>query len=62
MFVKCLFSTKGNLISETIYSPASQLDVVSSERGGLKKFWNDHAARYKQAIRHMWGSRASSST
>lgn len=56
MFIKCLFSTGGNLISETIYSPASQLDVVAGERGGLQGFWNDHVARYKQAIRHMWGS------
>lgn len=57
MFIKCLFSTGGNLISETIYSPASQLDVVAGVRGGLMGFWNDHVARYKQAIRHMWGSR-----
>lgn len=56
MYIKCLFSTGGNLISETIYSPASQLDVVAGERGGLRGFWNDHVARYKQAIRHMWGS------
>lgn len=56
MYIKCLFSTGGNLITETIYSPASQLDVVAGERGGLKGFWNDHVARYKQAIRHMWGS------
>lgn len=56
MYIKCLFSTGGNLISETIYSPASQLDVVAAERGGLRGFWNDHVARYKQAIRHMWGS------
>jgi hypothetical protein len=56
MYIKCLFSTGGNLITETIYSPASQLDVVAGERGGIKGFWNDHVARYKQAIRHMWGS------
>lgn len=56
MYIKCLFSTGGNLISETIYSPASQLDVVAAERGGLRGLWNDHVARYKQAIRHMWGS------
>lgn len=56
MFIKCLFSTGGNLISETIYSPASQLDVVAGERGGMRGYWNDHTARYKQAIRHMWGS------
>ena len=56
MYIKCLFSTGGNLITETIYSPASQLDVVAGERGGMKGFWNDHVARYKQAIRHMWGS------
>lgn len=56
MYIKCLFSTGGNLISETIYSPASQLDVVAGQRGGIRGFYNDHIARYKQAIRHMWGS------
>ena len=30
--------------------------MVAGERGGIRGFWNDHVARYKQAIRHMWGS------
>ncbi|RXK36761.1 hypothetical protein M231_05996 [Tremella mesenterica] len=56
MFIKCLFSTAGNLISETIYSPASHLDVISSEPHGLKGYWNNHVARYTQSMRHMFGS------
>ena len=57
MYIKCLYSTGGNLISETIYSPASQLDVVGTMRGGIRGYCRDHIARYKQALRHMWGSR-----
>lgn len=56
MFIKCAISTRGNLISETIYSPASQMDVMGATRGGLKGIFGDYQARYKQAIRHLWGS------
>lgn len=56
MFLKCAISTRGNLISETIYSPASQMDVMGPVRGGLQGLLGDYKARYKQAVRHLWGS------
>jgi hypothetical protein len=56
MFIKTLFCTGGNLISETVYSPASQLDVCSEDNRGYKGYFNDSKARYKQALRHLWGS------
>ncbi|ORX39820.1 hypothetical protein BD324DRAFT_607033 [Kockovaella imperatae] len=56
MYIKCLFATGGRLLPETIYSPASQLDVVSSHVVGWRGYWNAHVARYQQALRHMWGS------
>ena len=62
MFIKCLFATRGDLISQTVYSPASQLDVVSAQSKGVRGYWNDHVARYRQAVRHMWGSRESIDT
>lgn len=51
MFLKCLISTKGNLQAETIYSPASQMDVVGNVKGGVAGFLSDYKARYKQAVR-----------
>ena len=56
MFIKCLFATAGNLLAETIYSPASQLNVVASSTTGWLGYWESHLARYNQALRHMWGS------
>ena len=70
MFVKCFLSTGGNLHVETIYSPASQLNVVGSrhEEGGVVGWLSDMRARYAQGMRHvtqiifmsliykMWGS------
>lgn len=57
MFIKTLFCTNGNLISETVYSPASQLDVCSEDSTGYAGYLNDSKARYNQALRHLWGSR-----
>lgn len=61
MFIKTQFCTSFNLISETIYSPASQLDVFGEPHNGsvVSRFFSlsDHVARYKQAVRHLWGSR-----
>ncbi len=51
MFLKCAISTKGHIVSETIYSPASQLDVMGNVRGGVWGFVGDYVARYKQALR-----------
>ncbi|KAM0345287.1 hypothetical protein ACHAPU_006686 [Fusarium lateritium] len=51
MYIKCFFALNGNLTSRVIYSPVSQSNVTGG--GGL---WRDARARYKQALRHMWGA------
>ncbi|KAJ4130899.1 hypothetical protein NW768_006438 [Fusarium equiseti] len=51
MYIKCFFALNGNLTSRVIYSPISQSNVTGG--GGLLK---DAHARYKQALRHMWGA------
>ncbi|KAG5754456.1 hypothetical protein H9Q70_002907 [Fusarium xylarioides] len=51
MYIKCFFALNGNLTSRVIYSPVSQGNVTGG--GGLLK---DTRARYKQALRHMWGA------
>ncbi|KAF4423146.1 hypothetical protein F53441_14274, partial [Fusarium austroafricanum] len=51
MYIKCFFALNGNLTSRVIYSPVSQSNVTGG--GGL---WKDTCARYKQALRHMWGA------
>ncbi|KAH7257149.1 glycosyl transferase family group 2-domain-containing protein, partial [Fusarium tricinctum] len=51
MYIKCFFVLNGNLTSRVIYSPVSQSNVTGG--GGL---WKDARARYKQALRHMWGA------
>lgn len=58
MFVKSFLSTGGNLHVETIYSPASQLNVVGDKhsQGGFAGWLSDMRARYAQGMRHMWGS------
>lgn len=60
MFCKALFDTKGHLHVETIYSPASQCNVVgsvdASKDGRFAAFWSCCHARWAQAVRHMWGS------
>lgn len=55
MFVKCFLSTGGNLQVETIYSPASQLNVVGSrhDEGGIVAWVSDMCARYSQGMRHV---------
>lgn len=57
MYIKCFFALNGNLTSRIINSPVSQSNVT----GGLSvKGWRgayaDINARYKQALRHMWGA------
>ncbi|KAJ9125702.1 hypothetical protein QFC24_002486 [Naganishia onofrii] len=32
------------------------MDVMGNVRGGIRGFFGDHQARYKQAVRHLWGS------
>lgn len=57
MYLKCFFALNGNLTVRTVLSPVSQTNVSG---GGSKKGYSglvmDMRARYKQALRHMWGA------
>ncbi|KAL4904428.1 hypothetical protein BDW74DRAFT_168449 [Aspergillus multicolor] len=57
MMLKCYFSTHGNLVSRVIHAPASQCNVSSHiTRPGLSRNLHTCAARYRQALRYMWGA------
>ncbi|KDN41059.1 hypothetical protein K437DRAFT_180340 [Tilletiaria anomala UBC 951] len=56
-YVKAMFETKGHVNSITIYSPASQCHVVGAPaHSAFANYVSDMAARWSQAVRHMWGS------
>jgi len=57
MYLKCFFALNGNLTVRTILSPVSQSNVTAGGHGkGINGLIADVKARYKQAIRHMWGA------
>ncbi|KAI0482344.1 glycosyl transferase family group 2-domain-containing protein [Xylariaceae sp. FL0804] len=56
MYLKCFFALNGNLTVRTIHSPVSQSNVKGDGGEGVFRVYNDMNARYKQALRHMWGS------
>jgi hypothetical protein len=56
MYLKCFFALNGNLTGRTILSPVSQTNVKGDGGKGVRGVYNDVNARYKQAIRHMWGA------
>lgn len=55
MYLKCFFATSGNLHVQIVYAAASQCNVSSDVRG-ITGYIDGLGARYKQALRHMWGS------
>jgi len=55
MYLKCYFGVGGRLTSRVIYSPASQSNVAS-DGAGYRGWIKSIQARYRQAMRHMWGS------
>ena len=55
MYLKCFFKLNGNLTTRSIYSPASHSNVHTSGKG-IRGFFQDILARYRQAMRHMWGA------
>lgn len=55
MYLKAFFALSGNLHVEVVYAAASQCDV-STDDVGIKGTLTGMEARYKQALRHMWGS------
>ncbi|KAL4819835.1 glycosyl transferase family group 2-domain-containing protein [Aspergillus spinulosporus] len=57
MMLKCYFETNGDLVSQVVHAPASQCNVSSEvTRPGLRRELDTCAARYRQALRHMWGA------
>lgn len=56
MFIKCFFAVNGHLTCRTVLSPVSQTNVSGGGNGGFRGALMDMKARYKQAIRHMWGA------
>lgn len=56
MYIKCFFALNGNLTCRTVLSPVSQSNVTGGGRGGIRGVMIDMQARYKQALRHMWGA------
>lgn len=56
MYIKCFFALNGNLTCRHVLSPVSSSNVCGTGAGGLRGTASDMKARYKQAIRHMWGS------
>lgn len=56
MYLKCFFALNGHLTCRTILSPVSQTDVKGDGSTGVHGLYSDMNARYKQALRHMWGA------
>jgi hypothetical protein len=56
MLLKCYFETAGNLISRVVHIPASQCNVSSDAGRGWRRTIDTCIARYRQALRHMWGA------
>jgi hypothetical protein len=55
MYLKCFFALSGNLDVKVVYAAASQCNVSSDDKGFMG-YYSGLDARYKQALRHMWGS------
>lgn len=56
MLLKCYFETAGNVISRVIHVPASQCNVSADGSRGWRRTVDTLFARYRQALRHMWGA------
>ena len=55
MYLKCFFALSGNINVQIVYAAASQCNV-SSDVQGFAGYIDGLNARYRQALRHMWGS------
>lgn len=56
MMLKCYFETAGNVVCQVVYIPASQCNVSSDGSRGWRRTMDTLIARYRQALRHMWGA------
>ncbi|KAE8349682.1 glycosyl transferase family group 2-domain-containing protein [Aspergillus coremiiformis] len=56
MMLKCYFETAGKVVTRVIHIPASQCNVASDTGRGWRRSLDTCFARYRQALRHMWGA------
>lgn len=56
MYIKCFFALSGNLTVRIVYAAASQCNVTGGDDRGAYGYLTGLQARYKQALRHMWGA------
>lgn len=56
MLLKCYFETAGNVVTQVVHVPASQCNVSVATGVGWRRSMNICYARYRQALRHMWGT------
>lgn len=56
MYLKCFFALNGCLTTRMVLSPVSQTNITASGGEGLVAQFYGVNARYRQALRHMWGS------
>lgn len=56
MYIKCFFHCKGDLQAIPLRSAASQCNIHGGGNTPFERFVYGLNARYRQAIRHMWGS------
>lgn len=56
MLLKCYFETAGDVITHVIASPASQCNIESPGDENWGPYSSTLFARYRQALRHMWGA------
>jgi hypothetical protein len=55
MLLKCYFGSATGVVTRTVFSAASQCNI-SSGKTGFRGYIESLDARYRQALRHMWGS------
>lgn len=56
MLLKCYFAMEGDIITRPVYSAASQCNISSDGNRGWRRTKDILHARYRQALRHMWGA------
>lgn len=57
MLIKVYFKSRGRLVTMPVYSPASQCNISSAiPTRGLARTLDTMRARWRQALRHMWGA------
>ncbi|KAJ5777267.1 hypothetical protein N7520_000513 [Penicillium odoratum] len=56
MMLKCYFAMGGNITTRVVYSAASQCNISADDNRGWRRTKDILEARYRQALRHMWGA------